>query len=345
MKVLIKNIAKIFIIFILTVTVLNGLNNVFSMKDSISQFRRFYEADYGFDVLFLGNSHFYNGISPLEIWHDYGITSYNMGIPGARYGLLYWEMKNAMTHHKPKLVVINCAYIYTDTKIHNIKEYNHRFYDYLPTGITKIETALDLYSGDWRNAFREVVFPFSRYHNRWNDLGKNDFDPDINNFMGFSYLLGTEDIHAFPAFTTDDIHEVNTVGTMYLQKMIKECQEQGIEILLTVMPFNVSRESQNDISYLSVIADEYGVNYLTPDELISVLDIHKDYHNHTKNNSHLNLAGALKCTEFIGSYITEHYKLPDHRDDQNYGIWDTYYQNYAISRDKALKEMLSDAPK
>lgn len=56
------------------------------------------------DVLYLGSSYMRNGISPLEIWHDYGITGY------ARTGsqqapiVSYYLLKEAFQTQSPKSV-------------------------------------------------------------------------------------------------------------------------------------------------------------------------------------------------------------------------------------------------
>ena len=85
MKNIIKFIIFITIVFILLVIsgklliprdkVNNGEGILYTMKG-------FYDLDDDtIDVMFLGSSSVYRTISPMILWEDYGITSYDYGIP------------------------------------------------------------------------------------------------------------------------------------------------------------------------------------------------------------------------------------------------------------------------
>lgn len=72
----------------------------------------------------------------------------------------------------------------------------------------------------------------------------------------------------------------------------------------------------------------WGVNYISPETILEVLDIESDYVNSYEDNSHLNFYGATKFTTFIGNYIKENYDVPDRRDNPAYATWNTYYTQY-----------------
>ena len=57
---------------------LNALTHLMERKDSIQKHQSFLEQEADFDVLFLGTSHVFCGIFPMELWNDYGIVSYNV---------------------------------------------------------------------------------------------------------------------------------------------------------------------------------------------------------------------------------------------------------------------------
>ncbi|UKI58853.1 MAG: hypothetical protein L6V81_05760 [Clostridium sp.] len=60
----------------------------------------FNEKENSLDVIFMGNSDTYRGISPMEIWNSYGITSYNYVSPGQRMWTGYYMLNEALETQK-----------------------------------------------------------------------------------------------------------------------------------------------------------------------------------------------------------------------------------------------------
>ena len=82
-------IGTVAFLLILTGTVI-GLMNITARKDSREHFAGFYESKEEFDVLFLGSSQMYRSVYPMELWDEYGITSYNMGASASLLPENYW---------------------------------------------------------------------------------------------------------------------------------------------------------------------------------------------------------------------------------------------------------------
>ena len=59
------------------------------------------------DVLFLGNSDTYRGVSPMKIWEDYNITSYSYVSAGQRIWTCYYMLIEALKTQKPKVIFLN----------------------------------------------------------------------------------------------------------------------------------------------------------------------------------------------------------------------------------------------
>lgn len=119
----------------------------------------------------------------------------------------------------------------------------------------------------------------------------------------------------YPRLDKDDkleqeVLEQYTHGMEYLNKIIEECQSEGIDILLTYLPFPVSEERQREANAIYDIASN--INYVNFLELDVV------------------------------NYITENYDVTDHRQDAAYMSWnDDYdaYMDYKIGRLKELQEL------
>ena len=90
----------------LIIVIISSLSYVFKGNHGLS-WELFYEYADDIDVLFLGNSHAADYV-PMELWEQYGVTSYNLAISGIPIPVTYWTLMNALDHASPKLVVLDC---------------------------------------------------------------------------------------------------------------------------------------------------------------------------------------------------------------------------------------------
>ena len=110
----------------LTIFLICGLSNVLERKIANIKYTHFFEEEEDFDVLFFGTSHMKYGILPMELWHDYGIVSYNLGTNLQLLPTTYWQMENVLEYTSPKLVVIDCFFL---TSTGNISTSAHDSFD------------------------------------------------------------------------------------------------------------------------------------------------------------------------------------------------------------------------
>lgn len=76
MKVLFTNC--IFLVGL--IVIVGGLSDLFRTKGTQRINGTFFNQPKDYDVLFFGTSHVRYGIYPMELWEEYGITSYNLAI-------------------------------------------------------------------------------------------------------------------------------------------------------------------------------------------------------------------------------------------------------------------------
>ena len=89
------------------------------------------------DVLFVGSSSIHDGISPMKLYEETNISSYNMSVSGQTMGTNYYMLKYAFETQKPKVVFLNALNLYGE-------EYNvpwRYIADNLPLSTLKIEIA------------------------------------------------------------------------------------------------------------------------------------------------------------------------------------------------------------
>ena len=69
------------------------------------------------DAVFIGNSSVYKGISPMEIWKKYGITSYDFASPDQKIWLSYYFIKECFNYQKPKVIVLSVDEFFSEENI------------------------------------------------------------------------------------------------------------------------------------------------------------------------------------------------------------------------------------
>lgn len=288
----------------------------------------FYETNETYDVLYLGSSHAVMGILPMEIWNEYGITSFNLANGGQKLNGDYWILKNALEQKRPELVVLDVYTVTIDQKWDETTiNFLHESLDPIPMSKTKIDAIYDLVPEEKRLAF---LWPFSTYHNRWESVNRDFFISNTSCQKGAYENTDHVDprvtsMEALPVLERTDADMRETVGKEYLRKSIELCQEQGVPILLTAIPFKGNEEELRFMNSVYKIAEEYGVPFINGAEE-AVVNPECDFLDAT----HLNSSGARKWSSFLGKYLQEQYGLLDRRSDAAYAGWHDAYATYRV---------------
>lgn len=300
-------------------------------KLSYSKTSEFIATGNEYDILFFGTSHMAMSVYPMELWKDYGITSYNLAGNGHPIAASYWVMMNAFDYSSPKLVVIDCYQLEGNSKVPDDGKFTHESFDAFPLSVTKYQAICDLFENMEERV--EYLWDFSMYHSRWYELEHDDFEPKYGMGKGAYYNEFVEVPDKIPQIGQESEIELNSTSVVYLEKMIKECKKRDIEVLLTYMPFPAQEEDQLVAKCINYIAEEYDVNYINFLEH-GVVNYNVDCND---SNSHLNASGARKVTEYLGSYMQEEYDIPDHRGETEYNSWNDDYSDYLVYKKERLQ--------
>lgn len=321
-----KNLIVSVIFLVFLGWVIQEVTFVLTNKGSIEKYGDMKSTEQ-YDVLFMGNSHVLCGISSMELWNDYGIVSYNCGGNANQLPTTYHVMKNILTQYQPEVMVINVSTIESNEKVIEGRpgvECQHVSLDWLPLSKEKIEAVSDMF-GDIQTEI-EFIAPISIYHDRWIELSENDFKPTYGVTKGSDYRKYHSYPREFQLIDQTDMNLEDTLGKQYLCKMIEECQARDIDVLLINIPFPATTEQQQWTNSVQVIADQYGVNYLNLFYEETGINFDTDC---SDSDSHLNVSGENKVTDFLGSYLCENYDLPDRREDAVYSDWYNDYREYS----------------
>ncbi len=339
MKNIIKAVVSFFVVAVLIGSGIFYCAKVTERKESKEKFAGFYEEE-NLDVLFLGSSHVLNGIFPMELWKEYGIVSYNMAGHGNRPAMNYWILKNALEYANPKLVVLDVCMLGMDEKIGNLEQL-HISVDHIPYSRTKVDMINDLVEDEEKR--NDFLWKFSTYHNRWSELTKEDFVPATDYEKGAQTRIGVAVPAQVITLEKEDEFIEEGLGVEYVRKIIEECKERDIEILVTYLPFPDDTGWQAESDYMKEIAADYGVNFLDFHTLLEQVNLNTDFYD---RDSHMNPSGARKITDYIGRFIMENYEIEDERENSLYDSWHEDYELYIkfkkenISKEEELKNLL-----
>lgn len=332
----------------LTVCFLWCSTNIMENKSNTSKYADFYNQDADFDILFLGTSHIGYGVYPMELWNDYGIVSYNLAGHGNPLATTYWILENALEYTSPKLVVVDCYLLSCMSKTNSQFESVHYSLDAFPNSKLKINAVFDLLDDEYAaqtfltaesensRTPMELLWHYTIYHNRWNDLGENDFAPSSTPEKGAEHIIAIMPSQKSEMISTETKMDEDTISVEYLKKIIEDCQSRGIDVLLTYIPFTIEESYQKEANSVYDIAEYYGINYIN--------FLNTDFINYETDYcdiNHLNPSGARKLTDYLGQYITEHYDIPDQKSNELYADWYADYADYTNYKAENLRGLES----
>ncbi len=321
--------------------------DVMRRKESDQKYLPFFEHADDIDVLFMGSSHVINAVYPMELWEHYGITSYNFGGHQNQLPTTYWVMENALDYAEPKVVVIDCLYLLRNDKTASTFENMHLSFDAFPLSVTKTRAVFDLLDREERKRRKknadgadtgekhgrlDLLWDYSVYHVRWEELSKEDFVVEATKEYGAESRV----LIAKPGPVIKNPgtkYEGETAGIRYLKKMIESCRKKGIDVVLTFLPYPIGSENLwQAVNTVYDIAKEYDVPYIDFYKTDTV-DLTTDCFD---ADSHLNPSGAWKVTDHLGKYLRDSLNVPDHRGDAAYRYWD---DDYAVYRSEKLARL------
>ncbi len=320
-----RQIISCLIVFFLLLISVMKCADLLEAKEARKEYAPFFEGKTNYDVIFMGTSHMYNSVYPMEMWRDYGISSYNWGYANCLPVVDYYLIQDIIKYTSPKVVVIDVFGIaeygpWTKYREDAIGQ-SHVQYDSIPLSREKIRAAreaFDAYPGN-----DDFIWDFIMYHNRWNKLTKDDFEYEYTTEKGASICsgsLGMTSYNSIPKeWKSEELYGFNY--DCYLA-LIDYCNKHGIQVLAAYIPFAAEEYNQRIANTIGNIVEEYPnckyVNML--DE--GILDFETDV---IADKEHLNYSGGAKVTSWLGRYLKDNYELDDYSENE---YWINDYKNY-----------------
>lgn len=297
-----RRVAKILAFLVLLLAILHFAEYLVRPRDTIAQaktrteesLRVFDEPDNTLDVLFFGHSGVYSAISPVELYKEYGFTSYACSQPLQ----MPWEsarwLKALLREQSPQVVVL---------------EVDHLFYD---RDVTVARNSIE-------NQFYDL-FPVFRNHANWKNRfgGRKKRARSVT--KGYFYSTAVKPYTGNKKLEkTDRVYKIGKRHMKALEKIYSMCSKSGIRLMLLEVP-SVVLWDYSRYNAVNAYAQEHGLDFVDLNQCTEEFGFDWKTDSRDKGD-HLNYSGAKKVSRYVGKYLKEKYSLPDRREDTRYAFW------------------------
>jgi len=339
-KALLKG--SIFVIILLIINL--SLNSVFIIKTNHREKLiggLYNTSQQPLDVLLLGSSHMNSGINPNILWKQYGITSFNYATGGQPIDVTYFVLKEALKVHKNPIVVVDLYYLGLTDEF-GAEGYVRSVVDNLKFSQNKVDAIINCTPlNQWSNYF----FPIFKYHDRWKELTKNDFqfDPESAYYeKGFAAEIDSigKDNTSDPSVT--GMKDIPPKSQVYLDKIINLSKKEGFKLVFTITPHdyngtaastNWTKDTGKMYNKVAEISKTNNIPFINYNKITKEMGF--EFKTDMFNVGHLNVSGAKKVTLKLGEFLKENYTLVDHRKDVEYKKWESDYIRYSKAAEEA----------
>lgn len=297
------------------------------------------------DVLFLGSSHCAAAFSPVDLYREYHIRSYNLGCEQQNLLVSYYWLLEALRFQSPEYVFLDTFILFPykeDEILNTSEEATRKAIDIMKWSWVKVKAVYDICRTDASQKLSSYLFPNERFHTRWKGLYEDDFTlytvAKHETLMGFRPLDFNVDIEGYEPFgkishPEAENEEMVPVMRVYLDKIAELCREKGIRLVLTKTPtMFYSRAAYETVRRY---AEEHDLEYLDFNEEELYNGAGLDFSVDSCDTDHVSVSGAGKVTGYLGEWLTAE-GLAGREDEQ----WEKrvrYYEHYR--KDENLKKI------
>ena len=299
------------------------------------------EQEESLDVLYVGGSISVVSWMPFEAWEECGIASYVYGKSTLRSYNVMPLVKEAFATQSPGLLVVDLRpFQYSSEGLRvepdialerNMLPFSHNRLQVIDN---LLEYGAGLTAADTRTSF---VLDIIRSHGTWRMLTMDSFEYAIpglkeSDTKGFLPIEKHESITLTDNSETAGQEPVSARAEADLRDFLEYVSTQECNVLFVVTPYGEKDDERRQYNYLASIIDEFGFDYINFNDLIGELGIDEAYDFY--NTAHMNIFGAEKYTNWLARYISEHYGIPDRREDSAYEAYDDNFDSWVVVSDR-----------
>ena len=330
------SVLAVLLVFALVLSLATALLQPKYMTDLVegSMLSQYYGEAGGHDVIFIGDCEVYANFTPMELYREKGITSYVRGSSQQLIWQSYYVLKETFQYETPKAVVFNVNSMRYSEPIS--EAFNRLTIDKMKWSEEKVDMIRASMMEE--EDFLSYVFPILRYHSRFDELTKEDFDflftRQNTTWNGHLVNQNIKPLGELPVRRLLADYSFGKICWEYLDKMRTLCEENGTQFILikapSVYPFWYDEYDTQIREY----ADKHGLAFYNLLDHVDAIGI--DYTVDTYDEGlHMNLTGATKLSRYFAGILAENHGLADHRSDP--AVAETY-DRLLCEYDAAVKE-------
>ena len=309
-------IILVLLVFCLVLSAVTILLQPKYMTDLVegSMLSQYYRESGNHDVIFIGDCEVYANFTPMEMYREQGITAYVRGSSQQLIWQSYYVLKETLEYETPKVVVLNVnAMRYSEP----VSEAFHRLtIDKMRWSDEKVDIIRASMMEE--ETFLSYVFPILRYHSRFDELTKEDFQYFLrtkdNTWNGHLVNQNVLPVESLPTKRVLADYAFGDICWDYLEQMRQLCVENGVELILIKAPSVYPYWYEEYDAQIQEYADKNGLAFYNFLDYVEEIGI--DYQLDTYDEGlHLNLSGATKLSKFFANILAQEHGIPDHRAD------------------------------
>ena len=337
------------IIFIALVLFL-GLHLTYILRtngDVKDRFVGFYaEKNDTIDAVFIGSSPLPACVATPKIYGETGITIYPMSSNMQRPVATKYLVKEALKSQSPDLFIFEMRmWAAADEDLLGNMAHTREVTDNMKYSLNRIRTINAMV--DDKDDRINYYFDIFKYHSNWKTLFlwsqlRTAFYCYPEDLKGSLIEAEVGPCDAPVVLPEGDKEAIPPEQEEYLNDLLDYLDENNINALFVVTPYNAKDHEQRRFNYMSDIITARGYNFLDMNRHIDEMGLDfsrdiKDYGTHT------NVAGADKVSTFLEQYLIENYRdkgialTADHRSDKKYQSWDKAYAKWKEGYEAGLE--------
>ena len=311
--------------------------NWFDFWNNDNTVKGFYELPKNsVEVAFIGTSGFITSISPVYLYENYGIRSYDFATEQQPLLASYYILQEIYRYDSESLKVV----VLDPTSLDLVKDYKKEFCEKalinLRPSLVKMKAFLACQEEYENFEAVDYYLPIIRYHSRWQELGTWDhwgFKKTHNilctmgqNVIPFTDIDGDAIDVINPSLThaidySSDAYTWDKSEQKYIYNIVSFCREKGISIYFANTPSARMSDLFND--EISSLSYELGVEYLNMNYISVLDDMGFDTSSDVYDRNHPNYFGSIKCSEYVGQWLTK--KVEDGELGLSLNVSNAYY--------------------
>jgi len=307
--------------------------SIFGMDNSAVYFRAkdFYkEKNEALDAVFVGASNVYAFWQPAIGWQARGIAVYNLAFGSLPFTAVDHLIAEARRTQPNALYIINLSTFKTNSEISSIENY-HRVVDYMPFTLEKIRFIHKI-AGDSGFSLAdemELLFPFIRFHSRWNRLESWCYGAQEGRYKESLSKSGFEDVVDIGDkidIYADERDDLNKNAMEAFTDLLDYLDREHVNALFVKVPQATRSVHQGRMNVMEDMVTSRGypcLDMLSGYEEVGIIP-QRDFF----NRYHTNIRGSSKLTRYLADYLVEHYHFTDKRGQADYADWDREAEAY-----------------